>query len=513
MKLYLNELAPWERRKEYYQHIQLGKDVNKQTELLGSAINNQIEAQLRSANALIASQELIREKIGELSQSTSAGFNMVADGISSLQSAFEFGISEVVWQIEQNREVLKNILEVLMAPLDTQAKERRKRAENAFSNGWIEDAEEEFLETEKLNKYDFAIHISLGMIYLFNKINKKKALEYFEKAIKYAKPESNYYTSFALLHKASIMRDLAKIEEAEKCTQEAINLSPDLSEAYYQNAQYNALLNKPDKSISSLKKAIKMDKLYCLKVNTNEDFDSIRDMVNNLFRELRDEEGNKLQSEFVTIIKRQDDFGTLCNKINKFAINPDFHHNLTTNMIKKIKAYIKRNSYFDIVRSSELIIDLKHKQEEMFDWLRSELSKKEDDIKKQSRLIYANKDSEKNLFLNKIKKLHFISIWLIPPITFLVKFIPMLLSEPNKYDFSAVFIPLIPVVGYIIILVENLVVQFIIASVIIHGGLWLLSNSFPSKFDREAAIEDGQNQENLNQTVLLKNELKKLTVN
>ena len=42
-------------------------------------------------------------------------------------------------------------------PLDIQAKERKKRAEEAFANRWIDDAEEEFLESEKLNKFDFSI--------------------------------------------------------------------------------------------------------------------------------------------------------------------------------------------------------------------------------------------------------------------------------------------------------------------------------------------------------------------
>ena len=40
MKLYLNELAPWERKKEYYHTIQLGKDVRSQTE----AIDRQTKA-------------------------------------------------------------------------------------------------------------------------------------------------------------------------------------------------------------------------------------------------------------------------------------------------------------------------------------------------------------------------------------------------------------------------------------------------------------------------------------
>jgi len=238
MKLYLNELAPWERKQEYYHTIQLGKDVKEQTNVLNKQTKAMIATQLASTNAIIASQERISEGM----DAVVCGVERVEQGISELKSAFEWGISEVVWQIEQNRAVLRDILEVLMAPLDTQAKERRKRAEDAYANGWIEDAEEEFLESEKLNKFDFSIHISLGMIYLFKRVDKEKALSYFDKAIKYSKPKSAFHASYALLHKALIHHDMGKTEEAEKASSEAITLSPNLTEALYQNAQYNAQL-------------------------------------------------------------------------------------------------------------------------------------------------------------------------------------------------------------------------------------------------------------------------------
>jgi len=141
--LYLNELAPWERKNEYYHTIQLGKDIKKQTNIINNQTKAMIASQIASTNAIISSQERISEGIDVVA----CGIDRVEQGIYELKATFEWGISEVVWQIEQNRAVLKDILEVLMAPLDTQAKERRKRAEEAYANGWVEDAEEEFLES------------------------------------------------------------------------------------------------------------------------------------------------------------------------------------------------------------------------------------------------------------------------------------------------------------------------------------------------------------------------------
>jgi len=145
--LYINELAPWERKSEYYMHLQLGKDIKSQTEIINKQTKEMISSQIASTNSIISSQERIYDELGNLSY----GISGVEHGIYELKAAFEWGISEVVWQFEQNREVLKNILEVLMAPLDTQAKELRKRAEYAYSNAWYEDSLKDFLESEQLN--------------------------------------------------------------------------------------------------------------------------------------------------------------------------------------------------------------------------------------------------------------------------------------------------------------------------------------------------------------------------
>lgn len=139
------DLTPVERKNKYYAAVQLGKDVKTQAELISHSTKELIATQIASTNAIIASQEFVREGIDNLSY----GIAEVSEGIHGLKAAFEFGISEVVWQIEQNRAVLQNILNVLMAPLDTQAKELKRRAEDAYANGWFEEALEDFLESEK----------------------------------------------------------------------------------------------------------------------------------------------------------------------------------------------------------------------------------------------------------------------------------------------------------------------------------------------------------------------------
>ncbi|OOP55349.1 MAG: hypothetical protein AYP45_14940 [Candidatus Brocadia carolinensis] len=307
-----------------------------------------VAAQIASANEIISSQERIEEGIDKVAY----GIGMVAEGMSGLKAAFEWGISEVVWQIEQNKAVLKDILGVLIAPLDTQAKELRRRAEDAYANGWFKEALEDFLESEKKNKYDFLVHISIGMIYLFQKIDKGNALEYFDKAIKYGTPKSKYYTSFALLHKALIKRDFGLMEEAEACARQAGELSPNFSEAFYHCAQYNALLNRPDKAMQMLTKAIMLDANYCNKANVDLAFSQFQSQLTGVFEDFRNTEGSKARNKLAMVTKRIEKLNGLLDESKGFCRIEDME---LSKCLARITELMKRNSYRDYLEANTII--------------------------------------------------------------------------------------------------------------------------------------------------------------
>jgi len=352
------ELTEWEKRREWYSVIKLGKDVTTQTNLLKKQSKEMISAQAASANAIIASQHSVREGIENLAY-------RIEDGMAGLKAVFEFGISEVVWQIEQNRQVLKNILEVLMAPLDTQAKELRKRAEDAYANGWFEDALEDFLQSEMKNKYDFTVHISIGMIYLFQKVDRDKAFEYFQKAVKYARPKSKYHASFALLHGALIKRDCELIKVAEELSAEAIELTPDFTEARYQNAEYNAQLKNIQKSIGNLEAAIKIDPNYCLKADNDSMFDPVRPDVNKLFERLRDGALTDCSSRLASLERRINSINDVTAQahltdFSSFAFR-DFQ-----SAFSDIRKYLGRQTYFDSLAALAKVSQLEAEGKQYF---------------------------------------------------------------------------------------------------------------------------------------------------
>ncbi len=312
METYKDELAPWEKKKGYYKSIELGKDVFVQRVDIRNQIREMIASQIVLTSTTITSKKIIDEKIDSLAYD----IRNIGNGIFGLKAAFEWGISEVVWQIEQNTKEFKELLRVLYASQDILIKDMRNEAQESYEKGDVANALEVYLELSQAFKNDFSVYISLGIICLFHEINKEKALDYFNKAAEIAKTQSGYYTSYALLYKALIVRDLNHIEDAAAFTKQAVEFTPTFTEAIYQNAQYNALLGKPDKAIPLLKEVIRDDIIYCLKINNELAFDGIRPHIAKIFEEIRVPQSENIKRKMKKFDK----------KINYFIDNIKYIH-------------------------------------------------------------------------------------------------------------------------------------------------------------------------------------------
>ena len=298
-----------------------------------------VEAQLKAADRIVVSQDRIASGIDEVI----VELNRVTDGLEGLAAAFDWGFSEMVWQMEQQRELLEEILEVLRAPLDTQAKELRKRAEDAYRNGWIDDALKDFLESEKKNRYDFTIHHYIGNIYLFHKKNPDKALEYYSKAAKYAKPKSPYHASLALLHEGLILYLDEDFEGACEATTTAIELCPELHEAYFQRAQYYAKLGQYDDALEDLQKAIEGDRYYCLKIDVEKDFDVMREKVRSFFKDWR----NLAQTEAEEELEKAQEVIEYAESQSLFVFGKSKKFRMAKEELSESAEFLKRASLFD----------------------------------------------------------------------------------------------------------------------------------------------------------------------
>jgi len=342
-----NDLISFEERINNWQIIHPRQWIattnrNDVANFLSTQTEKIIESQVEVADSIIVSQARIADQIDISTRD-------ITEGFQELQATFDWGFTELIWQIEQEREVLKDILKVLQVPLDTQAKELKKRAEYAYRNGWIDDALKDFLESEKKNRYDFTIHQNLGNIYLFEKKAPDKALEYYEKAVKYATPKSSYYTSISLLHKGLVKYLQKDFKEAYNATLKAIELSPDFYEAHYQHAQYCVNLGKYNETINHLKEAIiEGDKYYCLKAGSEKDFDVMKEQLKSLFKELQINAQNQVTIELGEVIR-------VINRTKSYYVTPikwipgpeTDNLKVARSKLKEAKVFIERGSFFD----------------------------------------------------------------------------------------------------------------------------------------------------------------------
>lgn len=382
MDTYSDKLAPWERRKPYYNDVRLGRGLRELKEILKNQTQEMIRTQLVSVDAMIAS----RDRCADAFQDIGYDMKNIGQGMLGLQAAFEWGISDVIWLIEKNTEDFQEIMIRLYSIASNKKMQPlRDKADEAYARGDIDKAQEAFLELEPYTQNDFSICLSLGIIYLFHRIDRKEALNFFDKAVYYARSYSDYYASYALLYKALIKRDFGLIEEAEKLTRDAMRLSPKLVEAMYQNAQYNALLDRPEESMRLLKKAAKRDIVYCLRINSDEDFKEIGPQITELFEKLRDEKNGKAEEMLKAEKEKVIIINNAVEGIEKlgYTVPGDSSVDLFKDYHDEIDNMVTNNSIFD-AHMAVILLSL----------LPAKLQRKKDILKKRANEIYKDIDDQ-----------------------------------------------------------------------------------------------------------------------
>jgi len=251
---------------------------------MGNTINDvtrKLDDQIKKTSQLVASADAISSRLSEIRQEASGGFSELSTGMRSLASGIYEGFIELSYQQELVRRELEEIKEILTAPLGTEAKELRKRAEVAYLNGWIDEALVDLLESEKKNYQDFIVHQMIANIYYFHKTDFPKAVEYCKKAAKYAAPVSKTWFIYALSLLGRAHWKLGQLQEAYEATKRAREEKVCGPEVLYQHAQYAALLGHKQEAIDNLGIAILMDRDFCITADRDSMFDGMRAEVNN----------------------------------------------------------------------------------------------------------------------------------------------------------------------------------------------------------------------------------------
>jgi tetratricopeptide (TPR) repeat protein len=215
------------------------------------------------------------------------GIEKLAGGLESLKADFNLLLGDLVWRLEMQQESLTSILEeIRLAEFEREARAYRTRAERAYLNGWYEEALGDFLEAEKRNYPDYTVHRSIAQIYLYHIVNLPKALEYFLKAAKYARPSDQKQAAEAHYFAGIVCVIERQSEPALGHLRQATELNPELAEAHYEQSRVASLLSRGEQAVDSLARAIKGDARYYERAKSDAAFDPIRPQVQVLLDQL-----------------------------------------------------------------------------------------------------------------------------------------------------------------------------------------------------------------------------------
>jgi tetratricopeptide (TPR) repeat protein len=204
------------------------------------------------------------------------GIEKLAGGLESLKADFNLLLGDIVWRSEMRQESLTSVLdEIRLAEFEREARAYRTRAERAYLNGWYEEALGDFLEAEKRNYPDYTVHRSIAQIYLYHIIDLSKALEYFLKAAKYARPIDQKQAAEAHYFAGIVCVIERRLEQALGHLRSATELNPELAEAYYEQSRVASLLGDGEQAVANLALAIKGDARYYERAKSDAAFDSI----------------------------------------------------------------------------------------------------------------------------------------------------------------------------------------------------------------------------------------------
>ncbi|MBI2927530.1 MAG: hypothetical protein HYY24_17685 [Verrucomicrobia bacterium] len=260
-------------------HVSADRVIAETRELQAQALVQAGAHAERLHSAQLEAAETIREAIEQSAWAICAELN--------------WGFARLCGQLQQQNQELRKIVELLERPLETAAREMKRRAEVAYGNQWTDEAIRDFEKCRDLNYQDFSIYLYLGNLYFFDKQQPEEALKNYHAAARYSNPHSPEFAARALLHVSLVERCAENYHAAYAATQGALALMPGLPSVQYEHAVNACLFQKSSEALRFLESAIHADAALAVKANSDRDFAQMSGPVGSLIDTLRDEAKRK----------------------------------------------------------------------------------------------------------------------------------------------------------------------------------------------------------------------------
>lgn len=221
----------------------------------------------------------------------------ISEGISALNSTFQWGFGEILASMGRIQDSLDEILRTLKRPSKTYAYEKFEDARDAFKRGLYPEC----LRLTKVAisgdhmssgyELEWRFHLLMGIVCLGSArtdpslIDLPKAESAFLLAARYT--DNRDEAAKAMLQAGWAAFVQRKLAEARRHTNEAIRQRGDFGEALYQSAKFAMVANDFSEGIEKLGRAIDVDIGYIIKADTDKDFAPYRAPLLKLFEEKR----------------------------------------------------------------------------------------------------------------------------------------------------------------------------------------------------------------------------------
>ncbi|HUC23069.1 MAG TPA: hypothetical protein VMA73_10220 [Streptosporangiaceae bacterium] len=229
--------------------------------------------------------------LAEVSRTVSTGLQLldrtVEAGFQRLSAEFSWGLSELLWRADQQGEVVAQIRDALVRPLETQSRELRERAIYSYDQGWMDEALPDFLDAMEKSRIDYVVAHYLGNIYL-RREEFDSAADWFGRSAKWSRPKEPRHAAIALMHQALAYAlrpaadDAANCRQAIACLDEALSLDPTSLEATFQRAQYLARTGDFDQALPALEEVLDRDGRYLVRILLESDFQAMSERIADL---------------------------------------------------------------------------------------------------------------------------------------------------------------------------------------------------------------------------------------
>jgi len=295
--------------KEYIQRSSITNDLDSSHRESAKSMINAISSQttniLTGFNSLGSSIDGVFD---QLNSNLGSGFNMVADRmnavageIGNMNSAFQWGFSNMITHMEGMNESLDRLIRIAKTPVQTWAYNQFEIARENFRKKLYDNALKRLEkavngdQTSAGYEEEWRFHNMIGVIRLgfydcdIDLVDPEKAEKEFLLAARYAEIDEPKSAAKAYLSAGWSAYVQGKLPEALKYTKKAISVDKNLTEGFFQLAKFYMADNKPQEALPYLKQSINESTEYIIKAAGDGDFKAKENDLNDFFNSMKQE--------------------------------------------------------------------------------------------------------------------------------------------------------------------------------------------------------------------------------